>query len=226
MARSKPHIILSAAASVDGKIATSSGDSALSSKKDQIRVHKLRSRVDAILIGKNTAVCDDPLLTVRLAKGKNPIRIILDSSASIKLDSKILKTCGHIPTIIAVSQSAPPSRLARLGRLPVEIVVAGTKSVSLKLLMRELLKRNVKTILVEGGGTTNWAFIRDGLFDELYLAVSPFIIGGTKSVSLVQGGGFETIKKSARLCLKSTARMGDHVILHYTRILTRGRASA
>lgn len=218
MEGSRPHIILSATASIDGKIATRSGDSALSSKKDQIRIHKLRSRVDAILVGKNTAIRDDPLLTVRLVRGKNPIRIVLDSSANIRLDSKILKTCGQIPTIIAVSQSAPQSRLARLERLSVEIVVAGTKSVSLKLLMRKLLQKNIKTVLVEGGGTINWAFVRDGLFDELYLAVSPFVIGGTESVSLVGGRGFETIKKSAKLRLNSTSRMGNHIILHYTRV--------
>ena len=104
MASSRPHIILSATMSADGKIATISGDSELSSKKDKVRVHKLRSRADAILIGKNTVLRDDPLLTVRLAKGRNPTRIILDSTGSIPLNSKILKTCSKVPTIIAVSK--------------------------------------------------------------------------------------------------------------------------
>jgi len=83
MAKFSPHVILSAALSIDGKISTRSGDSKLSSKEDSIRLHKLRSKVDAILIGKNTLLQDDPLLTVRYTKGKNPTRIILDSKGTI-----------------------------------------------------------------------------------------------------------------------------------------------
>lgn len=217
MASSRPRIILSAAMSADGKIATFSGDSELSSKKDRVRVHKMRSRADAILVGKNTVLRDDPLLTVRLTKGKNPTRIILDSSGSIPLDSKILKTCSKVPTIIAVSKNIPKRRLACLEGLPVDIVVAGEKSVNLRTLMRILFKRNIKTVLVEGGGTVNWAFLKDGLFDELYLAVSPFVIGGTGAVSLVEGKGFGTVKRSIRLSLNSVVRLEDHLILHYTR---------
>ena len=86
MATYRPKIILSAAISLDGKITTRTGDSKLSSKKDLIRLHKLRSKVDAILIGKNTVKKDDPLLTVRYCKGKNPTRIILDSSGTISIN--------------------------------------------------------------------------------------------------------------------------------------------
>lgn len=203
--------------SLDGRIATFSGDSELSSKKDKARVHKLRSRVDAILVGKNTVIRDDPLLTVRLAKGQNPTRIILDSSASIPLNSKILKTCPKVPTIIAVSKKTPRRRLAGLEKLPVQIVAAGERTVNLRVLMRALLKKNIKTVLVEGGGTVNWSFIKAGLFDELYLAVSPLIVGGTRAVSLVEGRGFKTVKSSARLRLDSVERLDDHLVLHYTR---------
>ena len=83
MEKFKPYIILSAAISIDGKIATRTGDSKLSSDKDLDRLHKLRTKVDAIIIGKNTLVRDNPLLTVRYSKGKNPIRIILDSKGEI-----------------------------------------------------------------------------------------------------------------------------------------------
>ena len=92
MEKSNIHVILSAAISIDGKISTRINDSKLSSKEDSIRLHKLRSKVDAILIGKNTLLQDDPLLTVRHVKGKNPIRIILDSSGTISIKSKIIKT--------------------------------------------------------------------------------------------------------------------------------------
>ena len=89
----RPHVIFSAAITLDGKLATRTGDSKLSSKADKIRVHKLRSKVDAILVGKNTAKIDDPLLSVRNIKKKNPVRIILDSNATIHTSSRILKTC-------------------------------------------------------------------------------------------------------------------------------------
>ena len=114
----RPHIIFSAAITLDGKLATRTGDSKLSSKKDKIRIHKLRSKVDAILIGKNTAKIDDPLLSVHNTKKKNPIRIILDSNATIRTSSRILKTCSKIPTIIAVSKKAQKKKLAETRKIP------------------------------------------------------------------------------------------------------------
>ena len=106
MGRFRPHVIFSAATTLDGKLATRTGDSKLSSKSDKNRVHKLRSKVDAILIGKNTAKLDDPLLSAHNAKKKNPMRIILDSNATISTNSKILKTSSKISTIIVVSKKA------------------------------------------------------------------------------------------------------------------------
>ena len=96
MEKYKPHVILSAAISIDGKIATRTGNSKLSSNEDLRRLHKLRTKVDAIIIGKNTLMRDDPLLTVRYTKGKNPVRIILDSRGNISSKSKIILT-GFFP---------------------------------------------------------------------------------------------------------------------------------
>jgi len=110
----RPHVIFSAAITLDGKLATRTGDSKLSSKKDKIRVHKLRSKVDAILVGKNTAKIDDPLLSVHNIKKKNTKRIILDSNATIRTNSKIIITCSRNPTIIAVSKNAPKKNLQKL----------------------------------------------------------------------------------------------------------------
>ena len=102
----RPHIIFSAAITLDGKLATRTGDSKLSSKADKNRVYKLRTKVDAILIGKNTAKLDDPLLSVHHAKKNNPIRVVLDSNATIQNNSRILRTSSKIPTIIVVTQKA------------------------------------------------------------------------------------------------------------------------
>ena len=102
----RPRIIFSAAITLDGKLATRTGDSKLSSNKDKIRVYTLRSKVDAILIGKNTAKLDNPILSVHHAKKKIPIRIILDSNATIQNSSRILITSSKIPKIIVVGQTA------------------------------------------------------------------------------------------------------------------------
>ena len=154
----RPHVIFSAAITLDGKLATRTGDSKLSSKKDKIRVHKLRSKVDAILIGKNTVKIDDPLLSVHNIKKKNPIRIILDSNATISTSSRILKTCSKIPTVIVVTKKAQKKNLQKLEKFPVQIVVCGNNTVSIKKLLVVLKKKGIKNILVEGGGATNWAF--------------------------------------------------------------------
>src|SRR3989338_412946 len=187
MEKSRPRVILSAAISIDGKIATRLGDSKLSSKKDKIRLHRLRSKVDAILVGKNTIHRDDPLLTVRYVKGKNPTRI-----------SK--------------------ANLQKLKRFPVEIIMTGENSVNIKSLMSNLSKRKINTVLVEGGGTINWQFIQNNLFDEILITITPFIIGGIDAITFVQGRGFDKIIKSPRLRLNTIKRLENYLVLHYTKV--------
>ncbi|KFM20164.1 25-diamino-6--pyrimidinone 5'-phosphate reductase protein [Marine Group I thaumarchaeote SCGC AAA799-P11] len=218
MEKSRPHVILSGAISVDGKIATKTNDSKLSSKKDIQRLHKLRSSVDAILVGKNTVSRDDPLLTVRYVKGKNPVRIILDSKGTISKTSKILKSSNKIPTIIAVSKKITKKNLEKLQKFPVEIISVGNDSVNLKLLLKKISKKKIKTLLVEGGGTVNWEFVKQELFDELIVTISPFLIGGEDSISYLRGTGFSKISNSPNLRLKSVKRLKNHIILHYEKL--------
>ena len=218
MEKFNPYVILSAAISIDGKISTNIGDSKLSSKSDSIRLHKLRSKVDAILIGKNTLLQDDPLLTVRYTKGKNPIRIILDSTGSIPTNSRIIKTSNDVQTIIAVSKKINKKNLLRLQKLPVEVIMAGENSINLKLLLKKLSSKKIKTILVEGGGTVNWEFIKNNLFNELIITLSPFLIGGTDAISFVEGKGFAKISNSPNLKLKSIKRLKSYLVLNYVKV--------
>ena len=218
MEKSNMHIILSAAISIDGKISTRSNDSKLSSQEDSTRLHKLRSKVDAILIGKNTMLQDDPLLTVRYTKGKNPTRIILDSKGTISKNSKIIKSSDKIPTIIAVSKKISKANLSKLKKLPVEIIISGENSVNLKLLMKKLSTKKIKTILVEGGGTVNWEFIKNNIFDELIVTLSPYLIGGNDATSLVEGKGFAKIVNSPNLKLKSVKRLKNHLVINYIKV--------
>jgi len=218
MEKSKPYVILSAATSVDGKIATRTGDSNLSSKQDRVRLHKLRSKVDAILVGKNTVLLDNPLLTVRYTRGKNPIRIILDSKGTISKKSKILQTSNKIPTIIAVSKKISKSNSDKLRKFPVEVITVGKNSVNIKLLLKKLYDKKINTILVEGGGTVNWEFIKHNLFDELIITLSPFLIGGSDAISFVKGQGFKKISNSPNLRLKSIKRLKNHLVLCYVKV--------
>ena len=216
MVKSRPHVILSAAMSIDGKIATRTGNSELSSRKDLLRVHKLRANVDAILVGKHTLMIDDPSLTVKYVKGRNPIRIILDSEGSIKSTSKIIKTCKMIPTIIAVSEKITQKNITRLESRGLEVIKCGQKKINLKKLLHILRKKNIKRLLVEGGGTTNWSFIKDGLVDEMIITITPYVLGGSSAISLVQGEGFDKISHAPLMKLKKINRINNELVLHYT----------
>ena len=218
MEKSRPYVILSAATSVDGKIATVTGDSKLSSKQDSIRLHKLRTKVDAILVGKNTVLIDDPMLTVRHTRGKNPIRIVLDSKGTISKKSKIIQTSNQVPTIIAVSNQISKSNLDKLKKFPIEILVTGKNSINVKLLLKKLSEKKIKSILIEGGGTINWEFIKFDLFDELIITLSPFLIGGKSAVSLIEGHGFRKISDSPNLHLKTIKRLKNHLVLNYAKV--------
>lgn len=218
MVKSRPHIILSAAISLDGKIATRNGDSKFSSKLDKIRVHKLRSKVDGILIGTNTLLRDNPILTVRYSKGKNPTRIILDSRGTIPSNSRIIKTCKNVPTIIAVSKKITKKNLERLRKYPIDIIISGEKKVNLKQVLKKIVKRKIKKLLVEGGGTVNWELIRQGFFDEVIITVTPFLVGGKDAINLVQGTGFAKIKKSSKLKLKKVVHQKNELVLHYSKL--------
>jgi len=215
MAKSRPYIILSAAMSIDGKIATRTRQSKLSSTKDLVRVHKLRKNVDAILIGKKTVLADDPLLTVRYVKGKNPIRIILDPLAKTPLTSRIAKTAKKISTMIIVSQKASEKNMEKLAERGADVIRCGENKIDLKKLLQILQKRGIDKILLEGGGTTNWFFLKEKLVDEIIITIAPIVLGGQGAISLVEGLGFDKISKSHLFRLKKISRIQNEVILHY-----------
>ena len=215
MVRSRPYVILSAAITLDGKLGVKSKRTKLSSKNDKIRVHKLRSNVDAVIIGKNTVHLDNPSLTVRYVKGQNPVRIILDSLGTIKSNSKIIQTCNSVPTIIAVSESISEKNLQRLRKFSLNVIICGKNSVNIPQLLRTLLNNGIKRILLEGGGTLNWSFIKKNLIDEAIITLTPYILGGKDSVSLVDGTGFKNLDASTKLKLKKIQKNKNDLVLFY-----------
>jgi 2,5-diamino-6-(ribosylamino)-4(3H)-pyrimidinone 5'-phosphate reductase len=218
----RPYVIINSAMSIDGKIASVSMDSRLSSMQDIARVHRLRSMVDAVMVGINTVKIDDPMLNVRYVKGKkrSPLRVIVDSNATIAdMNCKIMNTCNTIPTLIAVSERASKDSINTIISKGAKVIIIGKDMVDLKGLLHELASMNIKSVLVEGGGEVNWSLIKEGLLDELIVTVAPVILGGREAKTLVEGEGFGSIKDALRLSLvrvKKDRRSGE-VILHYKR---------
>ena len=215
MENCKSMIVLSAAMTLDGKIGQRNNKVVLSSKSDKIRVHKLRSKFDAILVGKNTVEQDDPLLTVRHAKGKNPTRIILDSHGTIKNTSKIIKTAKNIPTIIVISQLVSKRNFSRLKNLPLDVIVCGKNQVDVRKLVPILCKKGIKKILLEGGGTLNLSFLKNNLINEIIITITPFVLGSENSINL-----FEGILKPTKILssfkLKKVQKNTNEIVLNYT----------
>ncbi len=215
MARSRPYVIMNAAMTLDGKIATAAKDSKISSRKDLERVHKLRSKVDAILVGINTILIDDPMLTVRHVNGKNPVRVIVDSGARIRLDSRIMRSCDRVLTIIASSEKASKARLEKIRALGAIPIVLGKNKVDLRKLLSFLKDSGMKKVLVEGGGEINWSVLANNLVDEIMVTISPRIVGGRDAVTLVEGGGFAKIRNGLKLKLYRVTKNGSEVVLFY-----------
>lgn len=218
----RPYVIINSAMSIDGKIASVSMDSRLSSMQDIARVHRLRSMVDAVMVGINTVKIDDPMLNVRYVKGKkrNPLRVIVDSNATIAdINCKIMDTCNTIPTLIAVSERASKDKINTIISKGAKVIIIGKDMVDLKGLLHELASMNIRSILVEGGGEVNWSLIKEGLLDELIVTVAPVILGGRDAKTLVEGEGFGSIKDALRLSLvrvKKDRKSGE-VTLYYKR---------
>ncbi len=219
-------ITINGAMTVDGKIATTSGDSKISSREDLLRVHRLRASADAIVVGISTILADDPRLTVRLVKGKNPARVIVDSRGRIPIDSQIMRTASKIRTIVAVTDQAPEEKIRKLEAVGAQVLVisegkkgqsaAVPHGVNLKKLFLRLEKMGLRRILVEGGGELNWSLLRLGLVDELTVTIAPKIAGGRLATTLVEGDGFDEIAQGIRLQLKQVMQKNTgELVLHY-----------
>lgn len=211
-------IIINSAMTVDGKISSSTGDSKISSREDLVRLHKLRANVDAIMVGINTVIMDDPMLNIRLynSKKKLPTRIIIDSTGKIPIDSKILKSASFIDTLIIVTKKTHADIIKKINSFGAKTFVIGTKLVDLPKLFDVLYKMGYKKILVEGGGELNWSCLSSGLVTKLILTISPKIIGGKNAITLVEGTGYPKISAGINLKLVRVIRYRNgEIVLHY-----------
>ncbi|MFZ0263671.1 MAG: 2,5-diamino-6-(ribosylamino)-4(3H)-pyrimidinone 5'-phosphate reductase [Nitrososphaeraceae archaeon] len=213
-------VIVNSAMTVDGKIATHQGDSAISSKDDLIRVHKLRDSVDGIIVGISTVLADNPRLTIRLGrkqpKEKHLTRIIIDSMGRIPLDSQILRTASKIKTIVAVTKLAHMNVRRKIKKTGAIVIVAGTNTVDLKRVLWTIQKMGIKKILVEGGGEINWSLFSLGIVNELIVTIAPKIVGGRQATTLVEGEGYSRVSQGLKLQLKKVRMQNSgELVLHY-----------
>jgi 2,5-diamino-6-(ribosylamino)-4(3H)-pyrimidinone 5'-phosphate reductase len=208
-------VILNAGITLDGKIASRAGNTEISSPQDMLRVHGIRKEVDAIMVGINTVLKDDPKLTAHKVSDDirdNPIRVVVDSRARTPLGSKVLNDRAR--TVIAVSEGADAEKVEEL-KEHCDVVVCGKKRVDLACLLDYLGEIGVRSLLLEGGGTLNWSMLEAGFVDEVRVAVAPWIVGGKDAVSLVEGKGFEKIRGGVGLKLVKHYLLGDDLVLEY-----------
>ncbi len=204
-----PYILSKWAMTLDGKIATHTGDSKwISSEASRKWLHQLRDEYPAILVGANTALRDDPTLR---GKKLRPIRIILDTYARVPLDARVVKTAGEQRTILAVSASAPEEKVRLLRRAGVEVIQL--EILDLRILFEELARSGITKILVEGGGEVHASIFEAGLSDEVCVFVAPKITGGADARTPVEGMGVGKILDSISLSEVTVDRIEDDVVI-------------
>ena len=197
----RPFVSLKYAMTLDGRLAAAGGDSKwITGTEARTYAHYLRKTHDAVLVGKNTVLQDDCELTTRMVEGKNPVRIVLDSNASLPLNAKILN--GEAKTIVAVSEAAPQDKLDELQKLTtVEVLKLPQKNgyLDLQALLEKLAAMEITSVLVEGGSEVHGAFIDAGLAERVYAFIAPKIIGGKEAIGPVGGIGSTDMGKALQL---------------------------
>ena len=213
-----PWVAMKTAMTLDGKIATRTGDSKwITGAEARAYVHELRHRFMAILVGIGTAVADDPLLNCRIeGRGvRQPIRVVVDSNARLSLDSQLVKTAGEYRTIVAHTCFAPEERVKALREIGVEMLLCKEKEglVDVRNLLELLGQSGIDSILLEGGGSLNYTFLAEGLADELYAFIAPKIVGGMNAKTPVEGAGMEKMADAINLELENVLNIGHDVLL-------------
>ena len=214
----RPFVIAKFAMSLDGKIATRTGDSRwITGPAARHYVHQLRDQVDAILVGVETVITDDPLLTTRLERAdvRHPLRVILDCTGRIPPTARVLDAALPGRTVIATTEVMPAERHQSLmaGGVEVLMLPAEDGCVSLTALLAMLGQRQVTSLLVEGGGTVLGSFFAHGLVDKVLVFLAPLIIGGRDAPTPVGGTGVACIAEAWRLERVRVRQLGPDVLI-------------
>lgn len=213
-----PFCIVKTAMTIDGKIATRTGESMwITNEKSRTYVHEIRNRVSGIMVGVNTIIKDNPSLTTRLKNGgTDATRIIVDSSLRIPLDSNVLTIASDKKTIIATTDRADKEKIEKLKNFKnVQVIITPEldSRVDLCFLFEWLGSKGIDSVLVEGGSTLNFSIIERKLADKLIAFIAPKIIGGNEAKTPVGGKGFEHLKDAVLLKNLKISRFDDDIMV-------------
>ena len=213
-----PWVIMKAGMSLDGRLALASGQCAwITNEQSRRQVHRLRDRVDAILIGSETALCDDPALTTRLVgrKGKDPLRVVLDTTLRLPVSAKMLQQPSSAPTWIFCGPEAEMKRaeaLINAGAIIKQVRLDDAGQLDLAAVLCELGRAQLTSVLVEGGSRVHGAFLRANLVDEVQIFVAPVFLG-SDGVPLVDTLGLQQIADAPRFSTTRVRRLGNDVLI-------------
>ena len=204
----RPYVHAKWAMTLDGKIATRTGDSKwISGEESRRRVHGLRGRMDAIIAGVGTVLADDPLLTARPPGPRTATRIILDRRGRTPLDSQLVRTAREVPTLVATIKDSQPLRAAGCEVLVMERLDVAS-------LLQELGRRRFTNVLVEGGSETLGSFLDARLIDEVHVFVAPKLVGGGEARTAVAGAGVADMSSALRLARWQVEPSGEDMYVH------------
>lgn len=213
-----PFGILKIAMTLDGKIASAIGDSKwITNEFSRQYVHELRHRVSGIMVGIGTVLTDNPELTTRLKnrEGVDPIRIIVDSTAKIPLNAKVLNLDSKAKTIVATTEKADKQSLKYIRNKGADIIITPLKNnrVDLSYLMQHLGQRGIDSVLIEGGGALNFSALEEGIVDKVISFIAPKIIGGAAAKTPVEGDGISHIKNAIQLENIQISRFQEDIMI-------------
>lgn len=219
-AEKRPFVILKMAQTLDGKSATREGDSKwITCPESRKLVHKIRHEVDAVMVGRGTASADDPKLTVRSVKAKrHPDRVLLDPSAKINLNASIFKRAADENVFVGVRSDVSKKKLNKYEEKGITPIFLRYKKsgLNLKAFLKELYKKNVSSILVEGGGTLAAGLLSDGLVDKVMFFTAPKIAGGKDSKTSVDGTGVSLMKHAIKIEDLQCTKIGEDFLFEGT----------
>ena len=212
-----PFVILKSAVTLDGKIATFTGQSKwITCEKSRNFVHHIRNRVMAIAVGIGTILLDNPLLTTRLEKKcKSPIAVILDSKLRIPMDCNIFDTIKQRKIIIACTEEHNKGKKYEIEKMGADVIVCPkdeSGQVNLKILIEKLGEIGIDSLLIEGGGSLNFSALNSGIVDKVVYFIAPKIIGGSEAKTSVEGKGIEDLKKAVKLKNISCSSSGEDIM--------------
>jgi diaminohydroxyphosphoribosylaminopyrimidine deaminase / 5-amino-6-(5-phosphoribosylamino)uracil reductase len=215
----KPFCVMKAAMTLDGKIATVTGESQwITSEAAREYVHQLRHELKAIMVGIGTVLKDDPKLTTRLKgkQGRDPIRVVVDSTLKIPLNAKILHLDSDAPTLIATTDRADSEKATALQSMPgVKLIITPQKDgkVDLEYLMFVLGEQGIDSLLLEGGATLNASALESKIVDKVLMFIAPKILGGQNAPTPVGGSGIEVLENAVRLKGMKAVEIGDDLLI-------------